>query len=808
MPKICEVGGSGLLFPVGGDWEANWPRAIKIILYCLGLVWCFLGVAIVSDVFMGAIEKITSRRKRVVLKDGTVRTVSVWNDTVANLTLMALGSSAPEILLSLIELMSNNFYSGELGPSTIVGSAAFNLFMIIAVCVVAIPDGESRFIKDTSVFAITGSCSIFAYLWLLFMLSATSPDLIDLWESIACFLFFPVLVGIAYAADRGMFSKREGMVHDKVILTEVSNEELAKWEHQIREHHGQHLSTEEVMHLIENEHAPAKSRAAHRVGACRAMLGGKRTDKGAAADARWSIVSARNSTSDDHQLLADRRESKMQFVADRYAVLESVGEVRLAVVRKGDLTKTVTVHYKTREGTAKEKSDFEAIEGDLQFEPGEESKHIGVKIIDDTAYEDEEEFYVDISAPKCLSTGGNAILGRRQTCTVVIIDDDEPGVISFDTEQITFQETGSIETLSIQLKRMNGSNGLIGCYYRTEDDTAMAGLDYEASEGNVVFETGQMASTIELQIKSRGRYDAKSTFRVILTAPTGGAILDHTTDGGADSNICTVDIESSKEGKDRIERLALLARDKMERTQIGNANWLDQFLSAFWVNGSREEQAEAALLDWIMHIVSFPWKMTFALVPPTDYMNGWLCFVCSLLMIGGVTAIIGDVAALFGCSLGLPDSITAITFVALGTSLPDTFASKSAAQQDTYADASIGNVTGSNSVNVFLGLGLPWTIGSIYWKIQGPTPEWASKNPAGPVARYPDGGFIVEAGGLGFSVTVFSICATICIATLLVRRRLFGAELGGPKGPKYATAAFLVLLWLIYIALSSWYVVK
>merc|ERR1711862_762484 len=60
--------------------------------------------------------------------------------------------------------------------------------------------------------------------------------------------------------------------------------------------------------------------------------------------------------------------------------------------------------------------------------------------------------------------------------------------------------------------------------------------------------------------------------------------------------------------------------------------------------------------------------------------------------------------------------ITAITFVALGTSLPDTFASKTAAMMDPYADASIGNVTGSNSVNVFLGVGLAWTVAAFYWQ--------------------------------------------------------------------------------------------
>ena len=62
--------------------------------------------------------------------------VKVWNPTVANLTLMALGSSAPEILLAVIEAASNlGGCPGELGASTIVGSAAFNLFVISAVCV-------------------------------------------------------------------------------------------------------------------------------------------------------------------------------------------------------------------------------------------------------------------------------------------------------------------------------------------------------------------------------------------------------------------------------------------------------------------------------------------------------------------------------------------------------------------------------------------------------------------------------------------------------------------------------------------------
>ena len=53
------------------------------------------------------------------------------------------------------------------------------------------------------------------------------------------------------------------------------------------------------------------------------------------------------------------------------------------------------------------------------------------------------------------------------------------------------------------------------------------------------------------------------------------------------------------------------------------------------------------------------------------------------------------------------------------TNILDTFASKTAAIQDETADASVGNVTGSNAVNVFLGVGIAWSMAAIYWASQG-----------------------------------------------------------------------------------------
>ena len=57
--------------------------------------------------------------------------------------------------------------------------------------------------------------------------------------------------------------------------------------------------------------------------------------------------------------------------------------------------------------------------------------------------------------------------------------------------------------------------------------------------------------------------------------------------------------------------------------------------------------------------------------------NGYPCFVISIAMIGLCTAVIGDVAGHLGCFIFLKDSVNAIAFVALGTSVPGTWYLKS-----------------------------------------------------------------------------------------------------------------------------------
>ena len=185
----------------------------------------------------------------------------------------------------------------------------------------------------------------------------------------------------------------------------------------------------------------------------------------------------------------------------------------------------------------------------------------------------------------------------------------------------------------------------------------------------------------------------------------------------------------------------------------------------------------------LLHFLSVGWKVLFATCPPPHRGGGWPCFVVAIIYIGVLTAIVAEIAGAMGCVMGLKPGVTAITFVAIGTSLPDTFASMTAARNSPYADAAVGNVTGSNSVNVFLGLGLPWVIAVVY----------SNKN---------DEVYEVPAKGLDLSVVLFLSCCLVGVAILIIRRCTVKGELGGSSSGRTLSAFLFISLWFIYIIFS------
>lgn len=611
----------------------------------------------------------------------------------------------------------------------------------------------------------------------------------------------------------------------KVVAAEMTLEEQAELAASIRKEFGD-IDDETMQLLMEKRTAARPSKAVYRAERARKNFAKafSNSNSNSKIDNNTRTAAWSNATKSDAEIVGERvfqnkkasstlsvvpeGQATIEIATSAYAVKESSHHVDIEIRRYDDLKATVRCRYRTLPGTAERDKDYEHKEGTLEFGPDVQVKKIKVNIVDDDKWEKAEDFYFEIHDETCDDQGKSVKLGPNNKTTVTIIDDDDPGIIAFETDTVEFFEKsdhGECETLQVKVCRYQGSKGEISCKCNTEAASALADLDFiPLKDEDLVFKNGEIEAFVPVRIKRRGRCDAVERFRLILTDPKGCRFDKNKGDGDEEQQTCTIEIKAHQEHQEAIKNVSMKMMDKFQKSKVGYGNWQEQFVAAVYVGGSKEDQEEASILDWVHHIFSLPFKLAFALVPPTDFLGGWLCFVVALIFIGVITAMVGDLASLFGCCLGMPGEITAITFVALGTSLPDTFASRSAAVQDPYADASITNITGSNSVNVFLGLGLPWTIASIYWQSSGPSAEWRRKIPANIVKDWhPDAQYVLIADSLGFSVGVFTATAVTAIAALWIRRQLYQGELGGPFVPKVATTIFLTCLWAGYIA-ASW----
>ncbi|KAK7277755.1 hypothetical protein RJT34_22771 [Clitoria ternatea] len=490
----------------------------RAFLCFLGLAYCFIGLSAITARFFRSMESVVKHTRKVVdvdpvTKAEIVRYEKVWNYTIADISLLAFGTSFPQISLATIDAIQNmgKLNAGGLGPGTLVGSAAFDLFPIHAVCVVVPKAGELKKIADLGVWLVELFWSFWAYVWLYIILEVWTPHVITLWEALLTVLQYGLLLTHAYAQDK-----------------------------------------------------------------------------------RWPYIS----------LPIARDERPEDWVPEE-------------------------TPYFLQE--AHEKDDYSEI------------KHVN----------------------------------------------DENGV--------------PVDIFSIHTENPTGS-----LYVRLPQ------IDHEAK-----------------------------------------------------------------------------ISDKAKETMLEDwvTIWRQQFVDALRLEIPESKKLNniylrIARIFW--QLLLLPWRFLFAFVPPCEMAHGWISFICSLIFISGIAYIVTKLTDIISCVTGINAYVIAFTALASGTSWPDLVASKIAAERQKTADSAIANITCSNSVNIYVGIGVPWLIDTLYNFI-------AYREPLR----------IQNAGGLSFSLIVFFCTSVGCISVLVFRRIIFGAELGGPRLWAWITCVFFMLLWIIFVTLSS-----
>ncbi|CAG5131763.1 unnamed protein product [Candidula unifasciata] len=459
-------------------------RYFRAILYVIALIYLFIGLSVITERLMTAVDVIVSKKKQiaVMISDGTIVYVTdrLWSETLANVTIVALGSSASEILLTIVEVYSNDFQVGSLGPSAIIGSAAYNLFIISAICMFAVPVDKAQKITKGRVFLVTAAWSVFAYIWLFIILFVISKGVIEIWEAVLTCLFFPGSVYTAYLADKnvevGKCMDRQYCRSEEVTIEsqgksmesvtdsrEGNRNEIALMISKLRETNP-HLSLTAVAAMakkqIMNKEPKSKAfyRAAKKINSWPQIM--KETESCTAI------------TEEEY----DFNVTKVFFESDTYSAMEDAGVVRLMVLRKnGDINKVCRVDYYTEDGTAKNILNYAAARGSIIFKPLQTKAQINIALKSGNRINEDEYFYVRLSNPKLRDIHENELLMP----TIL-------GIFYFPNTTLIVEE--NCGDIPVKVCRAKGGKGRIKLPYHPVNGTAELGEDFKIFGSELIFE--------------------------------------------------------------------------------------------------------------------------------------------------------------------------------------------------------------------------------------------------------------------------------------------------------------------------------
>ncbi len=195
-------------------------------------------------------------------------------------------------------------------------------------------------------------------------------------------------------------------------------------------------------------------------------------------------------------------------VADATAIEgDGVGNALVFEVRLGVPWATpVTVNFTTSDGTATA-DDYQPTAGTVTFPAGTTTQTISIPLIGDTLDENNETVTVT------LSDASDNLPITRAIATGAIVDDDPSPSLS--VANLTLDEGGGTMTFSVVLSAVSGRP--VTYNFATEDQTALAGLDYTATAGASTISAGETTVSISVPILPDALNEGDETFKLNLT---------------------------------------------------------------------------------------------------------------------------------------------------------------------------------------------------------------------------------------------------------------------------------------------------
>ncbi len=184
----------------------------------------------------------------------------------------------------------------------------------------------------------------------------------------------------------------------------------------------------------------------------------------------------------------------------------------------GSTDRTISVNYTTVDDTAKAGTDYQPRAGLITFGPGGGSFQVSVPILVDRLNESTENFRLILVNPT------NAHIADGEGVATITDDDPLPSLYVNDVH-VTSNESNQLTAIfTVALDTPSGQDVSVG--FTTADNSAIAGTDYLASSGTLVFAPGVTTQNVTVTVMSGALYSGNKTFWLNLFSPLHATLGD------------------------------------------------------------------------------------------------------------------------------------------------------------------------------------------------------------------------------------------------------------------------------------------
>ena len=207
----------------------------------------------------------------------------------------------------------------------------------------------------------------------------------------------------------------------------------------------------------------------------------------------------------------------VQFSTDEYFVNENSPVVTITVNLSQAANTTMTVAYATSALTATAGSDYVTATGVVTLTAGQITNTFQVAITDDNIDENDEAIGLT------LTNASNATLGAPASATLTIVDNEGAPLVEFQSAAVLASEgAGGLTTVTVALSTV--STQTVTVAYATSNGSAIAGLDYTASNGLLTFDPGQTSRTFSVALLDDALDETDETVQLRLSGAVNASL--------------------------------------------------------------------------------------------------------------------------------------------------------------------------------------------------------------------------------------------------------------------------------------------